>query len=66
MSNLRRRLASLVTAVIFGLILWQLLKRVFVVIWVQTPWWGLIIILVVLFLIIDFAVSRAFGVKEKK
>jgi hypothetical protein len=64
MSNLRRRLASLVTAIIFGLILWQLLKRVFVVIWVQTPWWGLLIMLVVLFLLIDYIVAKAFGTKE--
>jgi hypothetical protein len=66
MSNLRRRLASLATAIIFGFILWQILKRVFVVIWVQTPWWGLIIMLLGLFLIIDYAVSKAFGVKEKE
>jgi hypothetical protein len=66
MTNWRRRLASLVTAIIFGFILWRLLERVFVVIWVRTPWWGLIIMLVVLFLIIDYAVSRAFGVKKEE
>ena len=64
MSNLRRRLASLVTAIIFGFILWRLLERVFVVIWVRTPWWGLLIMLAVLYLIIDYAVSKAFGTKE--
>jgi hypothetical protein len=64
MSNWRRRLASLVTAVIFGFILWRILDRVFVVIWVRTPWWGLLIMLVVLFLIIDYAVGKAFGTKE--
>jgi hypothetical protein len=64
MSNWRRRAASLVTAIIFGLILWQVLKRVFVVIWVQTEWWGLLIMLVVLFLLIDYAVGRAFGTKD--
>ncbi len=64
MSNLRRRLASLVTAIIFGILLWRLLERVFVVIWVRTPWWGLLIMLAVLYLIIDYAVSKAFGTKK--
>jgi divalent metal cation (Fe/Co/Zn/Cd) transporter len=64
MSNLRRRLASLVTALIFGFILWRILERIFIHIWVQTPWWGLLIMLVVLFLIIDYAVGKAFGTKE--
>ena len=66
MSNLRRRLASLVTAVIFGFILWRILERVFVVIWVRTPWWGLLIMLVVLFLIIDYAVGKAFGTNSEE
>lgn len=66
MSNLRRRLASLVTAIIFGFILWRLLERVFVVIWVRTPWWGLLIMLAVLYLIIDYAVSKAFGTNKKE
>jgi hypothetical protein len=64
MSNLRRRLASLVTALIFGFILYKVLQRMYVVIWVQTPWWGLLVMMIVLFLLIDYMVGKAFGTKE--
>ena len=64
--NLRRSLASLVTTVIFGFILFKVLERTFVVIWVQMPWWGLMLMAVVLFLLIDYMVSRSFGVREDK
>ena len=65
MERLRRAAASLVTTVIFGFILFKVLERTFVVIWVQMPWWGLLILGVILFLVIDHMVSRTFGVKEK-
>jgi uncharacterized membrane protein len=63
--NLRRSLASLVTTIIFGFILWRVLERTFVVIWVQMPWWGLMLMAVVLFLLIDYMVSRTFGVNDE-
>jgi uncharacterized membrane protein len=63
--NLRRSLASLVTTIIFGFILFKVLERTIVVIWVQMPWWGLLLMAVVLFLLIDFMVSRTFGVNDK-
>lgn len=55
---MKRRLSSLITAVIFLAILWVVLDRMHIVIWVNTPWWGLLLMGIVLFLIIDFAVSR--------
>lgn len=54
----RTRLSSLITAVIFIVILFVVLDRLHIVIWVQTPWWALVLGGVVLFLLIDFAVSR--------
>ena len=54
----RKRLSSLISAVIFVVILLIVLDRLHIVIWVQTPWWALILGAVVLFLLIDFAVSR--------
>jgi uncharacterized membrane protein len=63
--NLRRSLASLVTTIIFGFILWRVLERTFAVIWVQMPWWGLLLMAVVLFVLIDYMVSRTFGVNDK-
>jgi uncharacterized membrane protein len=64
--NLQRSLASLVTTIIFGFILFKVLERTFVVIWVQMPWWGLLLMAVVLFLLIDYMVWRTFGVKDDK
>ena len=60
----RQKAAAVVTTAIFAFLLWQVFQRLFVVIWVQTPWWGLLIMLVVLFLLIDFMVGRLFGTNE--
>lgn len=61
---MRQKLAAIVTTVVFGFILWKLLERTFVLIWVNTPWWGALLMLGVLFLLIDYAISRAFGVRD--
>lgn len=55
---IRRRVASVITTVIMGYILYRILDRVFVVIWVNVPWWGLILLAVLLYLAIDFMVNR--------
>ena len=57
---MKRRLSSLISAVIFLGIVWVVLDKLHIVILVQTPWWGLLLMGVVLFLIIDFAISRIF------
>ena len=62
--KIRQKLAAIVTTVVFGFILWKLLERTFVLIWVNTPWWGALLMLVVLFLLIDYLISRAFGVRD--
>jgi uncharacterized membrane protein len=62
--DVRRTLASIVTTLIFGFILYKVLERLFIVIWVQMPWWGLLLLGVGLFLLIDYMVSRMFGVKD--
>jgi uncharacterized membrane protein len=62
--DVRRTLASIVTTLIFGFILFKVLERLFIVIWVQMPWWGLLLLGVGLFLLIDYMVSRMFGVKD--
>ncbi|MER3443337.1 MAG: hypothetical protein C4342_00970 [Armatimonadota bacterium] len=64
MDKARRFLASLVTTLIFGFILYKVLERLFVVVWVQMPWWGLLLLLVVLFLLIDHMVSRLFSLRD--
>lgn len=55
---LKRRVASVITTVIMAYILYSLLNRIFVVIWVNVPWWGLILLAVLLFLGIDYMVNR--------
>ena len=55
---LKRRVASVITTVIMAYVLYSLLNRIFVVIWVNVPWWGLIILAVLLFLAIDYMVNR--------
>jgi hypothetical protein len=57
---IRRRVASVITTVIMGYILYRILDRVFVVIWVNVPWWGLILLAVLLYLAIDYMVNRIF------
>jgi hypothetical protein len=55
---LKRRAASLITTLIMGYIVYRVLDRLFVVIWVQVPWWGFILMIVLLFLAIDYMVNR--------
>lgn len=54
----RQRLATLITTLLFAYILYRVLDRLFVVIWVQIPWWGLIIAAIVLYLVIEHMVQR--------
>ena len=60
--QVRGRLASIVTTVILAYIFYRVLDRIFVVIWVQVPWWGLIVLAIGLYLLIDHFVRRAFNV----
>ena len=64
MRTVGQRIASLVTVIIFLWFLSIILRRVWIVIWVQTPWWVLVLIGVILVLAIDYLVHRAFGGKR--
>ena len=57
----RGRLASIATAIIMAYIFYRVLERLYFVIWVQVPWWGLILLALVLYLVIDHLVRRAFN-----
>jgi hypothetical protein len=57
-TTIKQRLATLITTLIFAYILFRVLDRLFIVIWVQVPWWGLIIAAIVLYLVIDHLVHR--------
>jgi hypothetical protein len=54
----RQRLASIIVALIMAYLLLRVLDRLFLVVWVQMPWWGLILAAFVLYLIIDHLVRR--------
>lgn len=57
-ATFKQRLATILTTLIFAYILYRVLDRLLVVIWVQMPWWGLLIALFVLYLLIDHLVHR--------
>jgi uncharacterized membrane protein len=61
---LRRRVASIITTLIMGFILYKVLERMVFVVWVQVPWWGLIILGILLFLVVDYMVNRTLGVSK--
>ncbi|MCW1969662.1 MAG: hypothetical protein KIH69_016240 [Anaerolineae bacterium] len=61
--SFRHKLASLITTLIFGYILYRVFERMIFVVWVQIPWWGLIIVAVLLFLAIDYLVNRIIAPK---
>ena len=58
----KRRVASLISASVFLFFLWVLFKKVIVITWIHMPWWGALITLVVLFVLIDLSVKSALGV----
>lgn len=57
-ATVKQRLATLLTTLIFAYLLYRVLDRLLIVIWVQMPWWGLLLALFVLYLIIDHLVHR--------
>jgi hypothetical protein len=58
---MRRRGASLLSAIALALTLWFILSRLHIVILVNVPWWGLLIFGLVLFLLIDYVLNRVFA-----
>ncbi|MEZ4865353.1 MAG: hypothetical protein R3C14_28855 [Caldilineaceae bacterium] len=59
-ATMKQRVAGLVTALIMAYILFRVLDRLLIVVWVHVPWWGLIVAALVLYLIIDHLVQRIF------
>lgn len=54
----RQRIAGIITTVICALILWRILDRMLVLMWVRVPWWGFIIMIALLFMVVDHVVSK--------
>ncbi len=55
---MRRTGSGIVTALVLIIVLWMIWSRLHIVIWVAVPWWGLLIMAVVLFLLVDYVVSQ--------
>ena len=60
-ANIRRKVAALVSTLIFAYIFFEVLDRLHIVLWVQVPWWGLILLGVLVFVAIDYFVNRIFN-----
>jgi hypothetical protein len=58
---MRQRARKLATALAVLITLWLIWDRLHIVIWVQMPWWGLLILAVVIFLAIDYIFDQVFG-----
>lgn len=58
---MRRQGSSLLTALALVIALWLIWDRLRIVVFVPIPWWGLLIAVVLLFLVIDYALHRVFN-----
>jgi hypothetical protein len=52
---------SLIALGVLALVLWLIWSRLHIVIWVPMPWWGLLILGVLLFLALDYLIARIFA-----
>ncbi|MCU0491310.1 MAG: hypothetical protein MUD01_06975 [Chloroflexaceae bacterium] len=50
----------IITAIALLLTFWLIWSRLNIVIWINIPWWGLLIVAVVIFLMIDYVLSMLF------
>ena len=58
---MRRNAASLLTTLAAVLVLWFILSRLHIIVLVNVPWWGLLILGLALFVAIDYVLHRALG-----
>ncbi|HEU5087835.1 MAG TPA: hypothetical protein VFT99_10330 [Roseiflexaceae bacterium] len=58
---MRRNAASLLTTLAAVLALWFILSRLRIVVLVNIPWWGLLVLGFALFLAIDYVLQRVLG-----
>jgi hypothetical protein len=62
--DLRQRLASFISAAIFMGFLWVLFNKMHIITVILLPWWGLILLLIGLFFLIETFVARSVGAKK--
>jgi hypothetical protein len=57
---MNRTNTRILTGIALAITLWLIWSRLNIVIWVQVPWWGLLILAVVIFLTIDYLLAALF------
>ncbi|MFN8489726.1 MAG: hypothetical protein U0350_19230 [Caldilineaceae bacterium] len=57
---MRQRARKIATALAVLIAFWLIWDKLHIVIWVQMPWWGLLILGLVIFLAIDYIFAQVF------
>lgn len=57
---MRRRVGSVLTAIALLITLWLIWQKLYIVVHVNMPWWGFLILGVLLFLAVDYILSKLF------
>lgn len=57
----RSRLRGIATLLIILFVLWQVWQKVHFVIWVPMPWWGLLLFVVGVIVVLDLALESLIG-----
>jgi hypothetical protein len=60
-NEMRKRASSLISTAALLLVLWLIWTRLHIVFLVVIPWWGFLLIAILLFLVIDHFLHRALG-----
>lgn len=50
----------IITALALLITLWLIWSRLRIVVWVAMPWWGLLLMAVVIFLAVDYILAQVF------
>lgn len=56
-----RAARSLIALAALGLVLWLIWTRLHIVLWVPLPWWGLLIMGLLIFLALDYLIAKIFA-----
>lgn len=57
---MKKRIGSLITALALAITLWLIWQKLHIVIHVSVPWWGFILMGLLLFLAVDYVLSKLF------
>lgn len=57
----KKQLRGVVALLIIAFVLWQFWQKVDFHFWVQIPWWGVILLLVFIIVVIERLVERVMG-----